>query len=171
LDYKMAYNDTIAKNIRKQIALNTPPINIASNNIQTAGPGGTYAWVDSKTRERVKDSGNAGNWLTTNVPFVTTAQITSQIYNRVKGVFQKIGVPEGVSEPLIASASYYVAQNTTVDPNKLYNEETGQLDPRFTAVYNSLRDSSSQIGVVRANTRPNWQNNPLLRGNIQGYTS
>ena len=67
----MAYNDTIAKNIRKQIALNAAPINIASNNIQTAGAGGAYAWVDSKTRERIKDSGNAGNWLTTNVPFVS----------------------------------------------------------------------------------------------------
>ena len=105
----MAYNDTIATNIRKQIALNTPPINIASNNIQTAGPSGAYAWVDSKTRELVRDSGNAGNWLATNVPFVSTAQITSQIYNRVKGVFQKIGVPESVSEPLIPSASYYLS--------------------------------------------------------------
>lgn len=166
----MAYNDTIAKNIRKQIALNAPPINIASNNIQSAAPGGgSYAWVDSSTRQLVKNAGNAGNWLTTNVPFVTTAQITSQIYNRVKGVFQKVGVPDSVSEPLIASASYYVAQNKSVDPNKLYDDETGQLDPRFVAVYNSLRDSSSQIGVVQANTQPNWQNNPLLRGNIQGY--
>lgn len=166
----MAYNDTIAKNIRKQIALNTPPINIASNAIQATIPGGgTYAWVDSKTRELVKNSGNAGNWLTTNVPFVQTAQITSQIYNKVKGVFQKLGVPDSVSEPLIASASYYVAQNKSVDPNKLYNEETGQLDPRFIALYNNLRDSSSQIGVVQANTQPNWQKNPLLRGNIQGY--
>lgn len=165
----MAYNDTIAKNIRKQIALNTGPINIASNNIQTPGAGGAYAWVDSKTRQQIRDSGNAGNWLTTNIPYVQTAQITSQIYNRVKGVFQKLGVPDSVSEPLISSASFYVAQNKSVDPNKLFDEQTGQLDPRFIAVYNSLRDSSSQIGVVKANTQPNWQNNPLLRGNIQGY--
>jgi len=165
----MAYNDTISKNIRKQIALNTPPINIASNNIQGTAPSGSYAWVDSQTRERVKNSGNAGNWLTTNTPYVQTAQITSQIYNRVKGVFQKLAVPDSVSEPLIASASFFVAQNKTVDPNKLYNETTGQLDPRFLSVYNSLRDSSSQLGVVKANSQPNWQNNPLLRGNIQGY--
>lgn len=166
----MAYNDTIAKNIRKQIALNAPPINIASGNTRASQTGsGSYAWVDSNTRQLVNNAGNAGNWLTTNVPFVQTAQITSQIYDRVKGVFQKLGVPDSVSEPLIASASYYVAQNQSVDPNKLFDQITGQLDPKFIALYNNLRDSSSQIGVVKANTQPNWQNNPLLRGNIQGY--
>tara|TARA_R110000868_G_scaffold22642_3_gene92789 strand:- start:26153 stop:26659 length:507 start_codon:yes stop_codon:yes gene_type:complete len=166
----MAYNDTIAKNIRKQVALNAGPINIASNNITSAAPiGGSYAWVDSNTRQLVKNAGNAGNWLTTNVPYVQTAQITANIYNRVRGIFQKLGVPNQVSDPLIASASYYIAQNKSVDPNKLYNEDTGQLDPSFIAVYNSLRDTSSQIGVVKSNTAPNWQNNVLLRGNLQGY--
>lgn len=165
----MAYNDTIAKNIRKQIALNSGPLAIASQNI-TGSLGGSAQWIDSNTRKPVSNSGSAGNWIAANTPYTQATNITADVYNKVLGVFQKIGVPDSVLQPLVSAASYYVAQ-TGADPNTLYNSATGQLNNQFVTVYNALRHSSSQVGIVQTNSSPNWQNNPLLRGNLQEYLS
>ena len=165
----MAYNDTIAKNIRKQIALNSGPLSIASQNISGSGvTSGSLQWIDSNTRQTVPNSGNAGNWLTSNSPRISSKNITAETYNRVLGIFQKVGVPDSVLQPLVSAASYYVAQ-TGADPATLYNTTTGQLNNQFVSVYNALRHTSSQVGVVQTNNTPNWQNNPLLRGNLKEY--
>lgn len=165
----MAYNDTIAKNIRKQIALNAGPMVIASQNVQGSGiTTGALQWVDGNTRNPIANSGNAGSWLTQNTPQTVTARISADVYNYVQGVFQKLGVPDSVVQPLVSAASYYIAQ-TGSDPQKLYNTTTGKLDAGFVTVYNSLRHPGSQIGVVQTNSSPNWQNNVLLRGNLQEF--
>jgi hypothetical protein len=165
----MAYNDIIAKNIRKQIALNSGPLSIASQNISGSGiTSGSLQWIDSNTRQAVPNSGSAGNWLTANTPMISTKNITADTYNKVLGVFQKLGVPDSVLQPLISAASYYVAQ-TGSDPATLYNTATGQLNNQFVSVYNALRHTSSQVGVVKTNSTPNWKNNPLLRGNLKEY--
>jgi hypothetical protein len=165
----MAYNDTIAKNIRKQIALNSGPLSIASQNISGSGvTSGSLQWIDSNTRQAVSNSGSAGNWLAVNTPQISSKNITADTYNKVLGVFQKVGIPDSVLQPLVSAASYYVAQ-TGADPTTLYNSSTGQLNNQFVSVYNALRHTSSQVGVVKTNSTPNWQNNPLLRGNLQEY--
>jgi hypothetical protein len=165
----MAYNDTIAKNIRKQIALNSGPLSIASQNISGSGvTSGSLQWIDSNTRQAVSNSGSAGNWLAANTPQISSKNITADTYNKVLGVFQKVGIPDNVLQPLVSAASYYVAQ-TGADPTTLYNSSTGQLNNQFVSVYNALRHTSSQVGVVKTNSTPNWQNNPLLRGNLQEY--
>lgn len=169
LDYNMAYNDTIAKNIRKQIALNSGPLSIASQNISGTGvTSGSLQWVNSNTRQPVPGSGNAGSWLAGNSPRISAKNITAETYNKVLGIFQKIGVPDATLQPLVAAASYYCSQ-TGRDPSTLYDSSTGQLNNQFVTVYNSLRHSGSQVGVVKTNSAPNWQNNPLLRGNLQEY--
>jgi len=163
----MAYNDTIAKNIRKQIALNSGTLTIASQNI-VGSLGGSSQWIDSNTRTPVAHSGNAGNWIAANTPYTQATNITADVYNKVLGIFQKIGIPDSVLKPLVSAASYYVAQSGA-DPTTLYNTSTGKLNPQFITVYNSLRHTSSQVGTVQTNSTPNWQNNPLLRGNLQEY--
>ena len=163
----MAYNDTIAKNIRKQIALNSGPLAISSLTVDGTS-GGSLQWINSATNKSVANSGSAGNWLAANTPYTQATNITADIYNRVLGVFQKIGVPDSVLQPLVSAASYYVAQ-TGADPATLYNNTTGQLSTQFVTIYNALRHTSSQVGVVQTNSTPNWKNNPLLRGNLQEY--
>jgi hypothetical protein len=165
----MPYNDIIAKNIRKQIALNSGPLAITSKNVAgTGGTGGSLQWVDVNTRQSVAKSGDAGNWLAANSPQIYTTAITADSYNKILGIFQKIGIPDSVLQPLVSAASYYVSQ-TGADPSGIYNSSTGQLSAPFASVYNALRHPSSQVGVVKNNSTPNWQNNPLLRGNLQEY--
>jgi len=165
----MVYNDSIAKNIRKQIALNAGPLKITSQ--PTAGSNistGAIKWVDTSTNQNVQGSGSAASWLAQNTPLVVTAPIRAQTYNSVKGVFQQLGTPDAVLEPLVAAASYYIEQ-TGADISKLYNTKTGTLDSGFISVYNALRNAGSQIGTISANPTPSWQNSPLLRGNIGEY--
>ena len=165
----MPYNDIIAKNIRKHIALHSGPLAITSQNVAGTGlTGGSMQWIDVNSRKAVANSGNAGNWLTANSPQIYTNAINADTYNRVLGIFQKIGVPDSVLQPLVSAASYYIAQ-TGEDPSSIYNSTTGQLSASFASVYNALRHPSSQVGVVQTNSTPNWQNNPLLRGNLKEY--
>ena len=152
----MANNDIIAKNIKKQIALNTGQLQIKSND-------GSTSFVDVTNDRVLPSSANATNYTLSNVPATYVTNIKAEAYNYAKGVFGGKDVPVELVESLSSLAAYYVSQ-TGVSAAELF--KNGELKPHFLKTVNEFLNGSIQFGYRRLSTDQPWLNSFILHGAI-----
>lgn len=152
----MARNNIIAKNIQKQIALNSGQLKLTSNQ-------GTTAFTDVTNNQVLGSESNATNYVLNNIPSVYTVGLRSEVYNYAKGVFGGQDVPEELIESLASLATYYVSQ-TGASVSDLF--KNGDFQPAFLGTVNNFLSKSIQFGYRRLNTEQPWLRSPVLRGSI-----
>lgn len=152
---KMAGNDIVVSNIKKQLALNSGQLNIVSQN-------GSYTFVNSSGNQ-LPVSANASDYVLSNIPAVYQTGIQAQAYNYAKGVFGGQNVPDELVESLASLATYY-ASTTGTSVQDLFKDGTLQGD--FMESINTFLNQSLQFGYQTLNVNQPWVNNPTLQGNM-----
>jgi hypothetical protein len=152
----MDSNSIIAKNIKKQIALNSGQLNISSTD-------GSYGFINAATGANLGSSANASNYVLSNIPSTYQSGLRAEVYNYAKSIFSGQNVPDELVESLASLATYYSSQ-TGVSVQTLF--KSGQLQPTFLATVNTFLNSSLQFGYQTLPTNQPWVNNPTLHGNI-----
>lgn len=152
----MADNSIIAKNIRKQLAMNAGQLTLSNNS-------GGYNFVNSAGQTISPGSANASNYMLSNVPATYQSGIRADVYNYARSVFSGQNVPAELVESLASLATYYASQ-TGVSVQSLFKDK--KLDSAFQATVNSFLNSSLQFGYQTLKTDQPWANNPTLHGNI-----
>lgn len=151
----MSNNDIVAKNIRKQLALNSGQLTITPT-------GGSYGF-SSTTGGLLPPSTNASNYVLSNVPSQYRAKVRTEVYNYAKGVFSGQAIPEALLESLASLATYYVSQ-TGAPVQSLFQD--GKFQANFLATINGFLNNTLQLGYQSLNTDQPWVNNPTLHGNV-----
>ena len=149
-------NDMIVNNIKKQIALNSGQVTVNSVN-------GSYGFVAKNNTQISPGSGNASNYLLSNMPSTYQTSMRTDVYNYARSVFSGQNVPSELVESLASLATYYSSQ-TGESVQSLF--KSGQMQPAFLATVNTFLNDSLQFGYQSLNTNQNWVNNPTLHGNV-----
>lgn len=153
----MVKNNIIAKNIQKQIALNSGQLQITSNQ-------GTTTFTDITSNKTLGSETNATNYVLSNIPSVYTVGLRTEVYNYAKSIFGGQDVPEELIESLSSLATYYVSQ-TGASVTDLF--KNGDFQPAFLGTINNFLSKSIQFGYRRLNTDQPWIRSPVLRGSVE----
>lgn len=129
--------------------------------------GGSQSFVDPATGQPINRGIDAGSFQLANSPLDNSFQLDPQQHAVAVGMFQKIGVPNNLSN-LFGSIAAVTAKSYGLSPNDLY--KNGVMSQALLDNINYFRDAGNQIGYNKNNGVAPYQNNFLLGSKLSYQT-
>lgn len=133
-----------------------------SGQISRKNAGGSYSYIDDLNGLPLNAVPAASNILA-NPQRINDPRIKAQALDLARGYYGGNNVPPEMIEAIATVAAYVSAVNG-VSVGTLFSENGISL--QLISAYNAFKPKGSQVGVLQANRRPAWVNNPTLRGSI-----
>jgi hypothetical protein len=129
---------------------------------------GLRQFIDPKTGQVVSRSLQPDSYELNNSPLDNSFQLNPQSYNSAKGLFEKPGVPENLSQTFGAIVAV-TAKDQNISANQLF--KNGVLADSVLENANFFRSVHSQIGVNKGDGTPPYLNNLMLGAKILNQTN